>query len=134
MCDLAGGAHQLDGGLFVTALGKLEKEFKRLLHEHSHPIDLPDNMESQEGGTPTSSSELDYSFSYPPDVLEKLQGIIGKLVGHPNYQRCIDAYQETRRALCDESMQVSSTSHASSPRMSWSNSCAQYLQDVYHFY
>ncbi|KAG0625152.1 hypothetical protein M758_2G031700 [Ceratodon purpureus] len=102
----AGGAHQLDGGLFVTALGKLEKEFKRLLHEHSHPIDLPDNMESQEGGTPTSSSELDYSFSYPPDVLEKLQSIIGKLVGHPNYQRCIDAYQETRRALCDESMQA----------------------------
>jgi exocyst complex protein 7 len=105
-CDFAGGVHQLDGGLFVTTLGKLEKEFKRLLHEHSHRVELPEEMDSQ-GETPTSSSEIGYLVSYPPDVVEKLQAIIGKLVGHPNYQRCINAYQETRGALCEESLQVS---------------------------
>lgn len=65
-------------------------------------------MESQEGESPTSSSELGYLVSFPPDVLEKLQAIIGKLVGNATYQRCIDAYVEERRVLCEESLQVSS--------------------------
>lgn len=76
------------------------------MEENSHPVDLPDRMEPQEGDA-NSEEELDYLVTFPMEVQERLQAIIGKLVGHPNYQRCIDAYQECRGALCEESLQVS---------------------------
>lgn len=107
---LAGGSHELDGGLLVTALGKLEKEFKRLLSEHGHPIDLPEQM-APEGASPSSSSELNYLVSYPPEVLQKLQVIIARLAGNAHYDRCIDAYQDIRGSICEESLQVSVTSY-----------------------
>lgn len=101
----AGGAHELDGGLLVTALGKLEKEFKRLISEHSQPIELPEQMAPRESNSPPSS-ELDYLVSYPPQVLQKLQTIIEKLAGNVHYQRCVDAYQDTRLVLCEESLKA----------------------------
>jgi hypothetical protein len=104
---LAGGSHELDGGLLVTALGQLEKEFKRLLSEHGHPIGLPEQMAPQEGASPSSSSELNYLVSYPPEVLQKLQVIIARLAGNAHYDRCIDAYQDIRGSICEESLQVS---------------------------
>lgn len=104
---LAGEAHELDGGLLATALGKLEREFKRLLDEQSCSIHLPDQMAPREGESPTSSSELDYLVPYSPEVLQRLQVIITKLAGNAHYNRCIDAYQDARGALCDEGLQVS---------------------------
>lgn len=106
---VAGGLHELDGGLLVTALGQLEKEFKRLLSEHGHPIHLPEQMAPQEGASPSSSSELHFLVSYPPEVLQKLQVIIAKLAGNAHYDRCIDAYQDIRGSICEESLQVSIT-------------------------
>ena len=64
-------------------------------------------MEPQEGESPTSSSELDYLVGYPPEAVRRMQVIITKLAGTAHYNRCIEAYQETRGALCDESLQVS---------------------------
>ncbi|KAG0561735.1 hypothetical protein KC19_9G087100 [Ceratodon purpureus] len=63
-------------------------------------------MTPQEGESPTSSSELDYLVRYPPEVLQRLQVIITKLAGNAHYNRCIDAYQEIRGGLCDESLQA----------------------------
>lgn len=105
-----GGSHELDGGLLVTALGKLEKEFKRLLSEHGHPIDLPEQM-APEGASPSSSSELNYLVSYPPEVLQKLQVIIARLAGNAHYDRCIDAYQDIRGSICEESLQALDVSY-----------------------
>lgn len=104
---IAGGSVSLDGGLLVAALGKLEKEFKRLLEENSHPIDLPHKMDPQEGESTSDEEDVEYLVSFPVSVQERLQAIIGKLVGHANYQRCVDAYQECRGALCEDSLQVS---------------------------
>jgi len=97
--------------LLVTALGKLENEFKRLLSEHGQPIYLPEQVVPQEGASPSSSSELNYLFSFPPEVLQKLQVIIARLAGNAHYDRCIDAYQDIRGSICEESLQVSVTSY-----------------------
>jgi hypothetical protein len=64
-------------------------------------------MAPREGESPTSSSELDYLVRYPPEVVQRLQVIITRLAGNAHYERCIDAYEETRGGLCDESLQVS---------------------------
>ncbi|XP_073391583.1 exocyst complex component EXO70A1 [Physcomitrium patens] len=106
-----GGTHEIDGGLLLTAFGKLEKEFKRLLHEHRHPISLPERIDNEVEESPSRNSEVDYLDSYTPEVLERLQAIISKLVGYPHYQRCMYAYQDVRSSLCEESLQTLDVSY-----------------------
>ena len=95
-----------DGDLLNVALGKLENEFKRLLEESSVPVRLPAMMGPQAEDTPFSSTELEYVFSFPSETLQKLQVIIARLVGSVHYQRCLDAYQESRITQCRRSLEV----------------------------
>lgn len=108
---IAGG--MFDGDLLSVALNKLENEFKRLLAENSLPVSLPAKMGPQTEDAPFSSSELDYLYCFPPDVLQKLQAIIGRLAGSAHYQRCLDAYQESRSVQCRRSLEVRFICHCS---------------------
>lgn len=104
MFYIAGGI--FDGDLLGVALDKLEKEFKRLLSENCLPVPLPSKMGPQTVDEPFSSSELEYIFSFPSEVLQKMQAIIGRLAGTDQYQRCLDAYQESRSVQCRRSLEV----------------------------
>lgn len=95
-----------DGDLLGVALGKLEKEFKRLLSENCLPVPLPSKMGPQTVDAPFSSFELEYIFSFPSEVLQKMQAIIGRLAGTDQYQRCLDAYQESRSVQCRRSLEA----------------------------
>lgn len=105
----AGG--MFDGDLLSVALNKLENEFKRLVAENCLPVSLPAKMGPQTEDAPFSSSELEYLFSFPSDVLQKLQAIVGRLAGSDHYQRCLDAYQESRSVQCRRSLEVSLICH-----------------------
>jgi len=100
-----------DGDLLSVALNKLENEFKRLLSENCLPVSLPAKMGPQTEDTPFSSSELEYLFGFPSDVLSKLQAIVGRLAGTDQYQRCLDAYRESRSVQCRKSLDVSFIFH-----------------------
>lgn len=94
--------------MLEIALGKLEKEFRRLLAEESQPVQLPEHLAPQVEDGSSTSSELESFVIYSPAVLQRLQAIVAKLAGTDQYQRCVDAYQETRNAQCNLSLQVSS--------------------------
>lgn len=109
MMYIAGG--MFDDDLLSVALNKLENEFKRLLSENCLPVSLPTKMGPQTEDAPFSSSELEYLFSFPSDVLQKMQAIVGRLAGSDQYQRCLDAYQESRSVQCRRSLEVSFICH-----------------------
>lgn len=95
-----------DGDLRNVALSKLEDEFKRLLADNCLPVPIPAKMGPQTEDAPFSSFELEYLFSFPSEVLQKLQVIVARLVGSVHYQTCLDAYQESRSEQCRQSLEV----------------------------
>lgn len=95
----------LDGGLLSVALQKLEKEFKHLVVEHSLAVPLPEEVTAQTDDATYISAELEL-FTYPVEVMQKLQAIVARLAANNQHQGCVDKYQEIRSKLCEESLAV----------------------------
>ena len=102
-----GGRSELDGGLLSVALQKLEKEFKHLVLEHSLAVPLPEHVTAQTDDATYISSELEV-FTFPVEVMQKLQAIVARLGASNQHQGCVDKYQEIRSKLCEESLAVRS--------------------------
>lgn len=89
----------LDGGLLEAALNRLEKEFRRLLMEHSVPLPMS-SQSSLEEQPCIAPSQL------PVPIITKLQAILERLIANDRLQKCISIYVEVRSSNVRASLQA----------------------------
>ncbi|XP_010548545.1 PREDICTED: exocyst complex component EXO70A1-like [Tarenaya hassleriana] len=90
---------RLDGGLLDLALDRLEKEFRRLLTDHSVPLPMaaPSSLGEQPCIAPSP---------LPVAVIHKLQAILGRLRANNRLDKCISIYVEVRSGNVRASLQA----------------------------
>ncbi|KAL7122396.1 hypothetical protein ACP275_01G043500 [Erythranthe tilingii] len=89
----------LDGGLFESALDRLENEFKRLLTENSVP--LPMSSPTLPGENPCIAPS-----PLPMAVIQKLQTILSSLIANGRLEKCVSIYIEVRSSIVRASLQA----------------------------
>ncbi|RWV92541.1 hypothetical protein GW17_00045071 [Ensete ventricosum] len=77
----------LDGGLLATALDKLESQFRRLLADHTVPLQMP----SDTVGVPAIAPS-----PIPVSVINKLRAILERTTANDRLDRCISIYVDVR--------------------------------------
>lgn len=90
---------RLDGGLLEAALNRLEKEFRRLLMEHSVPLPMSSQSSLEEQAC-IAPSQL------PVPVITKLQAILERLIANDRLENCISIYVEVRSSNVRASLQA----------------------------
>ncbi|CAI0376422.1 unnamed protein product [Linum tenue] len=90
---------RLDGGLLDAALDKLEGEFRRLLVDHSVPLEMSSSSAGEQAAA-IAPSQL------PVAVIQKLQAILGRLIANNRLEKCISIYVEVRSSNVRSSLQA----------------------------
>ncbi|WOL19757.1 exocyst complex component EXO70A1 [Canna indica] len=87
LASLKSSPSPLDGGLLAAALEKLESEFRRLLAEHTTPLQMPpDTVDA-----PTIAAS-----PLPVPVINKLRAILERITENKRLDRCISIYVDVR--------------------------------------
>ncbi|KAG6474308.1 exocyst complex component EXO70A1-like [Zingiber officinale] len=87
LASLKSSPSLLDGGLLAAALDKLESEFRRLLAEHTTPLQMPPDT----GDAPTIAAP-----PLPVPVINKLRSILERIIVNNRLDRCISIYIDVR--------------------------------------
>ncbi|WOL06479.1 exocyst complex component EXO70A1 [Canna indica] len=87
LASLKPSASPLDGGLLAAAFDQLESEFRRLLAEHTVPLQMPSGSSDAPAIAPSP---------LPAPVINKLRAILERMTANGLLNHCISIYIDVR--------------------------------------